>query len=422
MAFWNRREKRATSGLQFPSDWLTDSLTYGPVSSAGTRVNVTNALGLSPVWAAVKIISESVNQLPFKVYRDVGDGEKTEARSHRAWRLLHDRPNANTPAGRFWATVTVHLLLYGNVFIRKLRDEAGVVDELVLLHPSTITIEYFPLLGDKQFIYRPSNLQERPQTFDDEDVLHIFGMSLDGICGLSVIETCRQSIGTAIARDEFEGEFYANGGIFSQVVYMKGRIRSDESLKRFKDTMKALFTGRGKRHGIPVLEDGAELHQVGSPMKDLEFVAAQNMTRTDIAVMFNLPPNKLGGSSGDSLTYSTVEMNQTAIAVDAVAPVCKTISDAVSQDPSLLPQNVMSAEFVLEAMMRADAKSRGEFYQALSAVKAITPDEIRKRENMPALSAGQRRELNPPPPQPALPGMEEALTSDPSGAGETDGP
>jgi hypothetical protein len=30
-------------------------------------------------------------------------------------------------------------------------------------------------------------------------------------------------------------------------------------------------------------------------------------------------------------------------------------------------------------------------------VKAITPDEIRKRENMPALTAAQKNELNPKP-------------------------
>ena len=107
MAFWNRRETRATSGLRYPSDWLTDSLTYGRASSAGTRVSVNTALGLSPVWAATKIISESVGQLPFKVYRDTGDGEKEEARTHRAWRLLHDRPNSQTPAGRFWASVSM---------------------------------------------------------------------------------------------------------------------------------------------------------------------------------------------------------------------------------------------------------------------------------------------------------------------------
>jgi hypothetical protein len=51
-------------------------------------------------------------------------------------------------------------------------------------------------------------------------------MSLDGIVGLSVIEQCRQSFGTAIARDEFEGEFYANGAVLSQAILMDGRIRS----------------------------------------------------------------------------------------------------------------------------------------------------------------------------------------------------
>lgn len=405
MAFWNRREKRSTSGLQYPSDWLTDTI-GGPLASAGTRVNVDKGLGLSPVWAAVSIISEDIGQLPFKVYRDAGDGEKSEARSHRAWRLLHDRPNSYTPAGRFWATVAVHILLYGNAFIRKLRDESGQVDELVLLNPSFVTVKWWPLLGDKTFLYQPGNAVEDRREFDDEDVLHIFGMSLDGIVGLSVIDQCRQSFGTAIARDEFEGEFYANGAVLSQAILMDGRIRSPEALQRFKDSMKVLFTGRGKRHGVAVFEDGAKPVAVGSPMKDMDFVAAQGMTRTDIAVMFKLPPNKLGGSSGDSLTYATVEMNQTAVAVDAVAPIAKTISDAVSQDPSILPQNVMSAEFVLEAMMRADAKSRGEFYTALAGVGAITADEIRKRENMPALTEKQRNELKPAPPvQETLPGL-----------------
>jgi HK97 family phage portal protein len=402
MAFWNR-EKRSASGLQYPSDWLTDAI-GGPVASAGTRVSVSSSLGLAPVWSAVKLISEDVGQLPFKVYRDLGDGQKEEARSHRSWRMLHDRPNSFTPAGRFWSTVTVHLLLYGNAFLLKRRDESDMVSELWLLRPSEMTVKWWPMLGEKTYVHTPAQMvvsggvQDRRREYDDSEVLHIMGLSMDGLTGMSVIEQCRNPLGTAIARDEFEGEFYANGAVLSGLVEMEGRIRSDEALKRFKDSFKALYMGRGKRHGIPVLEDGAKLKQVGSPMKDLEFVASQNMTATQIAVMFNLPPNKLGGSSGDALTYATVEMNQTAIAVDAIAPVAHTIAQAVSQDPSLLPQNVFSAEFVLDAMMRADAKSRGDFYTALTGVKAITPDEIRKRENMPALTEAQKRELNPPAP------------------------
>src|SRR3954464_2659513 len=173
MAFrwpWNRVEERsATSGLMNPAGFLMDAFDTSSSSvSAGTRVSVDSTLGLSPVWAAVKLISEDIGQLPFKVYRDVGDGEKEEARAHRAWRLLHDRPNSYTPAGRFWATVAVHLLLYGNAFIEKRRDETGMVDELVLLSPAYVTVKWWPLLGDKTFLYQPGNVIEDRREFDDD--------------------------------------------------------------------------------------------------------------------------------------------------------------------------------------------------------------------------------------------------------------
>jgi HK97 family phage portal protein len=251
----------------------------------------------------------------------------------------------------------------------------------------------------KTFVHRPAEFASSPREMDDDEILHIYGPSVDGITGMSVIEACKTSLGTALARDEFEGGFYARGAVLSQAIELEGRLKSDDALRRLKESVQAIFGGSGKAHQIGVFEDGATLKQVGSPLKDLEFVASQNMTRTDVAVMFHLPPNKLGGSSGgDTLTYATVEMNQTAIAVDAIAPLVKTISDALSQDPSLMPQNIHWAEFVLDGMLRADADARATYYEKLSAVKAILPDEIRKRENLPPLTAAQKEELNPAPP------------------------
>jgi HK97 family phage portal protein len=395
VAFWNRRETRST--LQYPDSELLDAF-WGMPTASGKRVTVDRAIGLSAVWAAVTLISEQVGQLPLKVYRDLGDGDKEEARSHRSWRMLHDRPNSQTPAGRFWATVALHILLYGNCFIEKRRDEVGTVDELWLLSPGEVSVKWWPNLMEKTYIHRPANILQQPREMDDDEILHIFGPSLDGITGMSVIEACKTSLGTALARDEFEGGFYARGAVLSQAIEMEGRIKSDEALKRFKTSMQAIFGGSSKAHQVGVFEDGAKLKQVGSPLKDLEFLASQNMTRTDVAVMFHLPPNKLGGSSGEGLHYSTVEMNQTAIAVDAVAPLVKTISDALSQDPSLMPQNIHWAEFTLEGMLRADAKSRAEFYEKLVGMKAMHPEEVRTRENLPPLTAAQKKELNPPPP------------------------
>ena len=404
MAFWNRkRETRADSGLATPAPWLTDALaSYGTAS--GQRVTVDRALGLTPVYAAVSIISEQVGQLPFKVYKQIGDGERVEARTHPAWRLLHNRPNSATPAGRFWSTVSVHLLLYGNAFIEKVRGAGGAVEELRILPPSGVAVKWWPKLMDKTFVVTPAfGSGEEKRELDSSEVLHIMNLSLDGIVGLSVIAACRGALGTALARDEFEGTFYERGAVLAGVVTMPGRVRNQEAADRLKAALRVLHGGSAKAHEVAVFEEGVEYKPLSSPLRDLQFVESQNVSRTDIAVMFKLPPNKLGGSSGESLTYSTVESNQTEVAVNAVAPITHTIAQAVSQDPAILPQNIFDAEFVLEGMMRGDSTARAAFYTALSGVKAIHPDEIRAKENMPALTAAQKKDLNPAPPAPAAP-------------------
>ena len=393
------------SGLANPEGWMWDAFGTNTAPS-GQRVTVDKALSLSPVWSAVQIIAEQIGQLPLKVYRDV-DGERVLAKNHRSWRLLHDKPNEFTPAGRFWSTVSVHLMLYGNAFIHKLRDQDGLVEELYLLQPDMVTVEWNPNTRVKRFLYTPPDSLGR-QTFTTNQVLHIFGMSMDGITGESVIR-CKASLGAAIARDEFEGSFYARGANLAGVLEHPNKL-SQDAARNLAGSFESLYGGSAKAHKTPVLEEGLVFKQVGSPLRDLMFVESQQISRTDIATMFGLPPSYLGGSTGDSLTYATVEGNQIQFATQAIAPRTTTIAKALTWDAGILPQNIFDCEFTLEAMMRGDAAARASFYKAMSEIKAIHPDEIRERENLPKLTAAQKKDLNPTPPtvvQPTLPGMPE---------------
>jgi hypothetical protein len=60
----------------------------------------------------------------------------------------------------------------------------------------------------------------------------------------------------------------------------------------------------------------------------------------------------------------------------------------LSEDFGLFPQTVQYAEFVIEGLLRGDMKARAEFYKTMSEINAITPNEIRARENLPALDGG----------------------------------
>jgi HK97 family phage portal protein len=183
--------------------------------------------------------------------------------------------------------------------------------------------------------------------------------------------------------------------------------------------LKADFKAVLKSGEWAVLEEGMTANQLSMPLADMEFVASKQMSRTDIALIFHLPPAYLGGSTGDSLTYSNVEQNKIQFADFAIAPPTSAIAKSLAADPGIFPQQVFFPEFELKALARADMKTRAAFYKDLAAVNAIQVNEIRGLENMEPVDGGDNlekalaQEANPPPPPPGLPGAWRPRTARP---------
>ena len=388
------RETRAASGLANPDQWLVDAL-GGVKTYSGKRVGLEDALALSAFRSGIYLISETIGLLPFKAYRMDADGNKFEARQHRSWRMLNERPNPDTSAHRFWSTAAIHLRVHGNVFIEKLRGPDGLVAELWLRDPRNMTVRWNDQLKRKEYV------EDGPygkMVWDSERMLHIVGWSTNGLYGESLLWQGRQTLGNAIAREEFEGSFYKRGAILSYVIQHPGRL-GDAGAKRLRDYFAKWYGGTAQAGKSPVLEEGAELKTVGSVLKDLEFEAAQTRTRTEVAVMLNMPPAFLGGSTGDSLTYATVEANMVQFIMHAISPLASTIQDAVSSDPSIFPWPSQFCEFDLNGMLKGDSSSRANFYKIMTEIGALTVNEVRAMENREPLDDTELPQ-EPAPPDP----------------------
>jgi HK97 family phage portal protein len=377
-------EHRAvTSGLASPAPWLIDAVDRRDVQRP-ERVSAEKALSLTPFRSAVTLIAETIGLLPFKVYRDLGDGAKVSARDHRAWRMLHDKPNPVTTAHRFWSTVATHLLVWGNAYIEKLRDESGLVTELWLRDPTQMAVEWNDVSKRRRFF---EDTATGRKFWTDEQILHIPGWSVNGLTGESMVYRGRQTIGNAIAREEFEGSFYRRGAVLSLVIKHPGTLKPARGRPAQRHVLGALRR-LGNAHGTPVLEEGATLEKVSPTLQELQFEEAQQRSRTEIAVMFRLPPAFLGGTTGDSLTYATVESNMIQFAQHTIQPYTTMIESAVAADTGIFPFQSWFPEFVLDGLLRADSNARAQFYRALTACGAIVPNEIRDRENMPPRDGG----------------------------------
>lgn len=387
-----RRERdEYRAGLSTPDRWLVDSLA-GPPTPSGERVTTEKALGLTGVFAAGYKLAELVGQLPLKVYRVVDPDSRVEADTHRAWRLLHDAPNPYTIAHTFWAAVTVQLALGGNSYLLKQRDSTGIVESLWLLDPSRMEVEV-NAANQRRYVY--TNGIER-QPIPEEDLTHIIGFSLDGIMGCSRIWYCRNRFGAALARDIYEGSFYSQGARVPGVIEYPGRLGPDGT-KNLAESFQTKHGGARRQHKVPVLEEGASFKATGMSLADMQFVENAQLSLTEIAVLFDLPPGELGGMHGGPLEYSTEELNQIRL-TRAVIPYTNRIAKTLSNDPAILPQNVMYAEFVLEALMRPDAKTRVEYWKTLLDMGVVDQAYIASRENLPPPPKPKPAPTPPPPP------------------------
>lgn len=386
------------SGLGNPESWLIDALGAGS-SWSGQRVTAEKALQIPAVRGAISLISWAISLCPLKVYRDEDDGTQSEQDAHRAWPMLHDKPNSNIPADAYWQLVARQLLRYGNHFSEKRRDPlSGLVNELIPLPPTQTTVEWNSRTGTKVYVVEPKAAGEQRRRLSADDVLHIMGDTDDGLIGRSPLEECREALGTALARMEFEASFYRRGAVLSGVIQHPGKLR-EEGVARLKKGWSAAFAGSKQAHGTPVLEEGATFQRTGAPLQELEFNESERRTRTDIALMFNLPSGFLAGDTGESLKYSTVEGNQIQFAQYAVAPWANRIAKAISADRSIFPFPSWYCEFVLEGLMRGDSLALATVYEKLFGLvdgdgrRAIETNEIRALENRrPA-----RKQPNPDP-------------------------
>lgn len=373
------------SSLREPPDWMWEAFGSSPTYT-GKRVNVDSSLGLVGVYAAVRILAEAVGVLPLIVYRESQDGSRVRVPQNRWWRILHDSPNPEQPAGEVWEQITGHMNLWGNAFLYKAKDDMGRVQQLWPIRPSRVSVGRV----DGKRVYRITQgspgVDAGPTgtvVGSEGDILHIRGFGTDGLMGLSPIQLARQVLGTQMAAEEYQGRFYANNATPNGVLQHPNRL-SDEAAKRLKANWDTNHRGLANAAKTAVLEEGLEWKPVTIPFADQQFIEQQDFGIAQIARLFRVPAHMLNASTAKSLTYSTSELEGIHFVTYSLMRWTTRIEQALQADPDTATMGAVPA-FDLDGLLRADSASRAVFYAA-----ALNPQtgwmqraEVRDRENLP---------------------------------------
>jgi hypothetical protein len=124
-----------------------------------------------------------------------------------------------------------------------------------------------------------------------------------------------------------------------------------------------------------------EYKPVSVPPDEAQFVQAMQLNATQIASIYGVPPHRVGGTRGDSMTYSNVESENIAMISDTLDPWMVRLEAALAD---CLP-SAQSAVFNRNARIRTDITTRFNSYRSARDIGLMNVDEIRALEDMPPL-------------------------------------
>lgn len=359
---------------------------FGARTAAGKVVTVDTALELVPVYAAVSLLAGAIGSVPLKVYSQSSDNVRREARGSRQWKLLHDQPNAEMAADEFWETIAACLLLWGNAFIYKKRDDSGVVQELWPIRPSRVAVGREEQQGESVRIFEIAGAGRAYET----DILHIRGMGTDGQLGLSPIQMARQQLANDQAREEFQGSFWRNGMFAAGILTHPNRL-SEEAQKRLAAQVRER-SGTLRAGEALIFEEGMTWNNLTMPLEDAQFIQQAGFSDMRVAQLFGMiPPHRWGSeSSKDRMTYANTEQ----AAADFVKWTGRRwwirIEKSLQRDASMFPAPgpKLFPEFDLDALLRADATVRWENYKLGLDAGFISIPWVQQQENIDPESLG----------------------------------
>lgn len=369
-----------STNLSNPAPWLYDALGGGS-TFAGPSVSETSAMRSTAVYRSVALKAGVIASLPLKVYKRTSKGRE-EAVNHRLYPLLASDPN-DLMSGFIWKELIVcTLMLKGNHYSAIERDNAARVVGLL------------PILGrtkpervDGRNRYTTTFADGSQEALDQDDVIHVPGLGFDGIQGISPIQWAgRQPIGISLALEEFVGRVHSNGARPSGVLTLPPKI-SKEGIARLRAELDQLHSGSANAGRVLLADHESTWNQMQLSLEDAQTLESRRFQVADIARLFGVPPHMIGETDKTSSWGTGVEQQTIGFQVYNIEPELSRIEGELNRKLFTWP---FYCEFNREALSAMDSKAQTELYSRSIQNATMTPNEVRRRRNLPDMEGGDQ--------------------------------
>jgi len=344
-------------------------------SAAGEPINERSAMRMLTVHACVRVITDTVAQLPVGRFRGVGPARER----------LPDHPLLTEPEiGKEWnewiGEGMVSDLLRGNAYSRIVdRDGLGRARGTITLHPD----ECKPYRDRETGAVRYRVSGER-EPLDPSEIIHVKGLTPAGrysLEGLSPIEYAAQTIGLALGAERFGAQFFGDGG------HPSGILTSDQVLDPATalEAKRRWMAAQGRNREPAVMGKNLKWQTVSIPPNESQFLETIDAKAGTICGFFGVPPHLISIVSKSTSWGTGIEEQVLGFITFAIGMWLVRWEARVSRE--FAPGEYM--KFNVAGLLRGRLLDRYRAYLMGRQGGWLNIDDVRAKEDEPPLPEGK---------------------------------
>lgn len=394
MSLFGRKERRALDelsselekrGIALSEDQRSISSIpgYWPEAQIGGQAtaSVSRALALVPVFGAIRTLADSIASLPMNLYTNDARGIPRRQPTP----ILFQNPSIHGTVYDWLFRAIASMALQGDAIgLKTQRDFYGFPTMVEWLNPEQVATQDGKLYGPGSYMNPMWWWWGRP--INPTELIHVPWFTLPWrVRGLSPIAAFQLTTNIGIGAQEYQANWFGQGGV------PPGTFQNSERTIEQKDADKLTSRLTARLQARQPLVYGRDWTYTPIAIKphEAQFIETVQMTATQVAVIYGLPPRRLGGSTGESMTYSTVEQDNLEYLTLSLRPWLVRLEYALTR---CFPPGYY-VKFGPEEMLRVDAKTKAEIDSLALGYQNtgwLTQDEVRVGYDRAPIPASQK--------------------------------
>lgn len=359
----------------------SDSNRYLDLFSPTGTVTISNAQKIADVFACVNLKANAMAIMPLKLYKTTEKG-KEEYKSHSLYRLLRKEPNPTLTAFEWKKMISQDLDLRGNHYCQIIKNGLGEIVALYPLKADLMQVAFVIKNNNKEKIYNYNGT-----LIPADRILHIIDIpDNEGLVGISRIAYARNTLEFANNAATHGNKLFKNQATPSGAFTNPSEL-SDNSYKRLKEQLEEKYSGLENSGKPLLLEGGLTFSPISISNSDSQWLESRKLNRENIGAIFGVPTSMLNDPTATA--YGNLEQKYLEFQTNTILPISIAIEEKAEQKLlSKSEKQDLIIKFQFNALLRADVKTKGEYYKNMWGIGSMNPNEIRSNEDMNSYEGG----------------------------------